>query len=119
MPAFSFLAVALALLLSGCHKKAEVAATPKADNPTTPAATAGPTVTKSVASTGSLSAEAEAAILEQLTQAVRKYGVEKQRVPKSLEELVAAGYLTNLPQAPEGKKFVLNAKTMDVTLAKR
>ena len=119
MPALSFLAVALAFLLSGCHKKAEVDATPVAENPTAPAVAAAITATKAVVNTGSLAAEAEAAILEQLTQAVRKYGMEKQRVPKSLDELVAAGYLTQLPEAPAGKKFVLDARTMDVTLSKR
>jgi hypothetical protein len=51
-----------------------------------------------------------AAQLAELTQAVRKYGVEKRRVPKSLEELVAGGYLNQVPQAPPGKRFEIDQK---------
>jgi hypothetical protein len=51
-----------------------------------------------------------AALLAELTQAVRKYGVEKQRVPKSLDELVADGYLNQVPQAPPGKRFEIDKK---------
>jgi hypothetical protein len=55
------------------------------------------------------------ALLADLTQAVRKYGVDRQRVPKSLDELVAAGYLTRVPQAPAGKRFQIN-KNLQVQL---
>jgi hypothetical protein len=51
-----------------------------------------------------------AAQLAELTQAVRKYGVEKRRVPKSLDELVAGGYLNQVPQAPPGKRFEIDQK---------
>jgi hypothetical protein len=57
-----------------------------------------------------------ASLLGELTQAVRKYGVEKRRVPKTLEELVASGYLSQIPQAPAGKKFAIN-KNLQVYLA--
>jgi Fic family protein len=56
------------------------------------------------------------ATLAELTQAVRKYGMEKQQVPKDLNELVAAGYLTAVPAAPAGKKFAIGKK-MEVYLA--
>lgn len=46
--------------------------------------------------------------LERLTQAVRKYAAETQSAPKSLNDLVAAGYLTEMPEAPPGKKFVID-----------
>ncbi|PYI84468.1 MAG: hypothetical protein DME26_13230 [Verrucomicrobia bacterium] len=57
-----------------------------------------------------------AAVLNELTQAVRKYGVEQRRVPKTLEELVAKGYLSRVPEAPAGKKFAIN-KDLQVYLA--
>lgn len=47
------------------------------------------------------------AILGELTQAVRKFSVERRSVPKGLEELVAHGYLGQLPPAPAGKRFVI------------
>jgi hypothetical protein len=46
--------------------------------------------------------------LDRLTQAVRKYAAETQSAPKSLNDLVAAGYLTELPEAPAGKKFIID-----------
>jgi hypothetical protein len=49
-----------------------------------------------------------AATLNRLTQAVRKYSAENRRVPKSLDELVSAGYLPDLPAAPGGKKYVID-----------
>jgi hypothetical protein len=51
-----------------------------------------------------------AALLAELTQSVRKYGVDKQRVPKSLDELVAGGYLNQVPQPPPGKRFEIDRK---------
>ena len=56
------------------------------------------------------------ALLAQLTQAVRKYGAEKQRVPASLNEVVSAGYVRAMPQPPPGKKFAINPKRMEVIL---
>ena len=58
-----------------------------------------------------------AAVLASLTQGLRRYGVEKQRVPASLSEVIAAGYIPVMPQAPSGKKFILDAKRMEVVLA--
>lgn len=54
--------------------------------------------------------------LGELTQAVRKYAAERRRVPASLDELVAHGYLARVPPAPAGKKFVIN-KNLEVVLA--
>jgi hypothetical protein len=48
------------------------------------------------------------ATLNRLTQSLRKFSAEHQRVPKSLDELVTAGYLTELPAAPPGKKYVFD-----------
>ena len=55
--------------------------------------------------------------LGELTQAVRKYAAEQQRVPKSLEEVIAAGYLNAVPSAPAGKKFAID-KNLQVYLSK-
>jgi hypothetical protein len=70
---------------------------PPAPAPATPAASAG--------SQADISA-----VLAELTQAVRKYGVEKQRVPASLDEVVSAGYLQTVPSAPAGKRFAIDRK---------
>jgi hypothetical protein len=55
--------------------------------------------------------------LTQLTEAARKYNVEKRQPPMSLQDVVAAGYLKEIPAAPPGKKFVLNPRLVVVTLA--
>jgi hypothetical protein len=45
-----------------------------------------------------------------LTQALRKYSAEHQRVPKSLNDLVAEGYINEMPPAPPGKAFTFDDK---------
>jgi len=55
-------------------------------------------------------------LLAQLTQSVRRYGLEQRAVPKNLGDLVAKGYLPTVPQAPPGKKFAIN-KNLEVYLA--
>jgi len=57
-------------------------------------------------------------VLTELTQVVRRYAAEQRRAPKTLDELVTAGYLSQLPEAPTGKKFAINPK-LEVYLAKR
>jgi hypothetical protein len=57
-------------------------------------------------------------VLAALTQAVRKFGLEQRRVPKNLEEVAVAGYLTAVPPAPPGKRFAID-KQMQVTLEKQ
>jgi len=57
--------------------------------------------------------------LDQMTMALRKYGAEKQRVPRSLEEVVAAGYLKSIPPAPPGQKYSFDPKMLKVILVKR
>ena len=59
------------------------------------------------------------AALGELTQALRKYSFEHQRLPKTFSEVVAAGYVKNMPQAPRGKKFVIDEKTVQVVLVNR
>ena len=95
-----------ALLLVGCGKKGATSgggtSTPGTPNATNQAA-ANP-------------ADDATAALDILSQAVRKFGAEKQRVPKSLDEVVAAGYIKTLPQPPPGKRFSIDAKRMTVFL---
>ena len=52
-----------------------------------------------------------------LTQSVRKYSAEKQRVPASLSEVMAAGYVTAMPNPPPGKKFAITRR-LEVILVK-
>ena len=59
-----------------------------------------------------------AAVLNELTQAVRKCAVEQRRAPKNLEDLVANGYLSSVPPAPAGKKYAID-KNLKVYLANR
>ena len=60
-----------------------------------------------------------AAALGELTQALRKYSFEHHRLPKTFNEVVAAGYVNNVPQAPPGKKFEIDPKTVQVVLVKQ
>ena len=59
-----------------------------------------------------------AVVLNELTQVVRKYSVEQRRAPKSFDEIVGAGYLDRVPEAPSGKRFAIN-KNLQVYLADR
>ena len=53
-------------------------------------------------------------VLTELTQALRKFSVEKRQVPTSLNEVVAAGYIQNMPQPPPGKTFGIDSKNLTV-----
>jgi hypothetical protein len=104
------------MLVVGCGEK------PSGTPPQEPAPTAAsaPPATPGAKhdATNATSPEADmATILDALTQSLRKFSAEKQRVPKSLQELVAAGYLPALPTAPAGKQFVINEKRVEVILA--
>ncbi len=95
MPLRVLLALSLAAFWIGCGKPAS----------------------ESAAAPGSSEAQI-AATLRELTQTLRKFSAEKQRVPKSIDELVAPGYLSELPPAPLGKKFSINEK-VEVILVKQ
>lgn len=56
--------------------------------------------------------------LQALTQAVRRYGAERRRVPANLEEVVAAGYIRNLPPPPRGMRYAIEPKRLEVILVK-
>ena len=109
----------IALLLAGCGKS------PETSRPT-PVSIAEPArgektdttiATEQTAATLSNASEAVLnAALGELTQALRKYSFEHQRLPKSFSEVVAAGYVKNMPQAPPGKKFEIDPKTVQIVL---
>ncbi len=54
--------------------------------------------------------------LTTLTQALRRYSMERRKVPADLNEVIAAGYLKGMPAAPAGKKFGINTKRLEVIL---
>lgn len=51
-----------------------------------------------------------------LTQAVQQFNVLEGRYPRTLDELVESRYLSKLPVAPRGKRFIYNPKSGDVTV---
>jgi hypothetical protein len=57
--------------------------------------------------------------LNELTHAVRRYAAEKQKAPQSLDEVVAAGYIKQLPEIPAGQKLVLQPKRLEVVLERK
>lgn len=116
------LAFSIPLLVLGCGKKSETAGSPSPNAVATaenPVATAkdqevppAPTVSQPL-TTG---AGDYSAALAELTQAVRKYSIENRRRPNSLSEVVVAGYVRNMPQAPPGKRFEIQPKGTQVVL---
>lgn len=90
-------ALLLVGLLMACGQKSDSAASP-----------AGPGASPEFAAT-----------LTDLTHAVRRYAAEKQKAPQSLEEVVAAGYIKQLPEIPADQKLVLQPKRLDVVLKRK
>lgn len=102
----------LILLMAGCSKKSA----PKQAEAQTESAPAGKSATPAAASEAAPAQEVDRqATLDRLTQALRKFAAEQRRVPKSLDELVATGYLPELPGAPSGKRYVFD-ENLRVTL---
>ena len=119
---FTLLLMSAALLLAGCgHKASPPPAVPAAasepDRDSTPASAPAPAPLPAK----SINADNQAAMLEELTQALRKYSAEHRMVPKSYEEFVAAGGLNMnyMPQPPAGKKFAIQTKGVQVILVNR
>ena len=115
----------IAVLLTGCGKSPEtsrptpVSRMEPAEGEKTDAAPATEQPATTAAALSNASEAALNAALGELTQALRKYSFEHQRLPKTLNEVVAAGYVKNMPQAPRGKKFVIDEKTVQVVLVNR
>ena len=110
------------LLAAGCGRKTEQSptVTPSASPATNAHASPDEGQNSPPAATASDAKAAElAAVLAELTQVLRKYSFEHQRVPKAFSEIVAAGYVKDMPQAPPGKKFEIDPKTVQVVLVKQ
>ena len=54
--------------------------------------------------------------LGHLTRLVRRYTVEQQQVPKDLVDLVSLNYLTALPAAPRGQRYIIDRTKVEVRL---
>jgi hypothetical protein len=104
----------MAILLSGCGKSPSSTSVSTSE-PAQGEKTGGAPPNEQM-SAAEMSEAALNAALAELTQAVRKYSFEHQRVPKTIGELVAAGYLKTMPLAPAGKKFAIEAKNVQVVL---
>lgn len=105
------------LALTGCGKKAPASGpsgTHEQTNNVAPAPVAVPPTATAPADT---SESDTAAVLARLTRAVRRYGLEQRRAPRTLDEVVAAGYLGAVPIAPAGKRFAIN-ENLEVYLTK-
>jgi hypothetical protein len=110
------MSLAALVFLLGCSPSAPPAppaSAPPAAVETVPAPP--PPTPTAVPATAPVDEAAVAELLGQLTQAVRKFAAEQQRVPESLNELVTRGYLSRLPAAPPGKTFAIT-KQLQVEL---
>jgi hypothetical protein len=116
------LALAVAFAFVGCGKRPETASPiPASTKDSSQTAAGAPAAEQTPASAprSDTSGTDLAATLGNLTQALRKYSFEHQRLPKTFTEVVAAGYVKDLPPAPAGKKFEIDAKTVQVILVKQ
>ena len=99
---------------TGCGKKDAAVQTAPTTTSTTSSTSPAPTP---VAHTAPPAAPvANTADLETLTQALRRYSMERRKVPTDLNEVMAAGYLKGMPAAPVGNKFGINTKRLEVVL---
>jgi hypothetical protein len=114
-----FIVVGVAiLLLAGCGKKPEGASLSSVTPPaaeSTPVNQTSASPAAAPASVPAIQADMEP-VLGQLTWSVRQYSLANHSVPGSLNVVMAAGYLTNLPPAPTGKKFAIDPKKVQVVL---
>lgn len=58
-------------------------------------------------------------VVAHLNAVVQAFHGEMQRIPTSLEDLVAAGFLDAMPATPEGKQFVIMPEKLEVALLDR
>lgn len=112
------LIVIAAVAVAGCGPRPETGAASETPEPAVaPAASAAAAAPDEADSSASAPEMVDInTILSELTQAVRKYGMEQTRRPANLEELVTAGYLPNVPEPPAGKRFAIS-KDLRVYLA--
>lgn len=109
---------ALAGLLAACGQKPETASAGQAttnsvgENPlTAPVDYLGAVAQGQQSATRTLD-------LAQLRQAIQNFRVTEDRLPASLQELVTAGLLREVPQAPAGMRLDYDAKTGEVRMTR-
>ena len=108
------MAAGMALALTGCGKKEAAVETAPAPPSTQSSTTPAPTpVTHTAPPAAAIEKTTD---LDSLTQALRRYSMERRKVPADLNEVMAAGYLKAMPAAPAGKKFGINTKRLEVVL---
>jgi hypothetical protein len=109
-----------AFLIAGCGKKA--GSSSPAPTPETQSAEPAPAGQSQVSNAPPASVQPVQAdtgsMLDKLTWAVRQYCIANHSVPSSLDVVVAAGFITNMPPAPAGKKFSIDPKKIQVVLVK-
>ena len=59
------------------------------------------------------------AALDALTQALRKYAMERKGLPTSFSEMEKSGYVRSVPPAPSGKQYAIDAKACRVVLVNK
>ena len=112
----------MVVLLTCCGKSPKTSQADPAGEPSQGEKTEAVPGTAQPAVAATVSNASEAALnaaLGELTQAVRKYSFEQRRLPKSFNEVVAAGYVKTMPQAPPGRKFAIDAKSVQVVVVKQ
>ena len=102
------------LLGAGCGKEPDATPPPPA---TPPAATADPVDSANPRSVVGVSESIPAAHFSQLSQALLTFRRDKNRAPKDWQELLATGYLKQMPKAPPGKRYTFNPFSLDVLTA--
>jgi hypothetical protein len=114
------LALVVVVFSADCGKRAEnsSSAPPSAPGPSSGQVIANAPATDQ-GNNAAASEAAWAAVLGELTQALRKFSFERQRLPKTFSEVVAAGYVKDMPPAPPGRKFEIDPKTVRVVLVKQ
>ena len=108
---------------AACRRKREAA--PVATETPAPAVASSPDAPKAAptpaAAPGTPPAAATAESINvqhfgQLSKALLTFRRDKQRAPKDWQELIATGYLKQMPTAPPGKAYVFNRQSLDVVM---
>ena len=102
---------------TGCGKKDSAVET--APTPATTQSSTAPAPTPVAKTAPAAVAVENPTDLDTLTQALRRYSMERRKVPADLNEVIAAGYLKGMPAAPAGKKFGINTKRLEVILVNK
>ena len=113
------------LLAVGCGKEPEpatkipaVPAPESAPAAETPGAAPAPAPAARRQPTGGVASETiNADHFGQLSQALLTFRRDKNRAPKDWQELIATGYLKQLPKPPAGRRYTFDPISLDVRLA--